>query len=196
MLRKIKTRTKLRRNSATHNLLKSIAIASGVLVISAINPGAGAQIVRAAIAGYFRRKAFDRNRFLRDLKNLQTRNLVDCCELSNGDIRITLTKTGKEKTLVYGLDAMTLKNHDHWDGKWRLVMFDIPNECKTARDMFRKKLKDLKFYQLQKSVFITPYSCESEIDFLASLYEVGKHVLLLSVDGFEGEDKLKNYFDL
>lgn len=187
---------KLRKNSAAHQLLKKVALVSGVFIISTINPIAGTQIVRMALAGYFRRKSFERSRLLRDLKSLQTRNLIEYQELPNKNIRLILTKTGKKKILSFDLDNMILKMRGHWDGKWRVITFDIPNEKRAARDAFRQKLKNLKFHQLHKSVFITPYPCEDEIDFLSSFYEVGKNVLLLTVSHFEGEEKLKHHFGL
>ena len=73
-------------------------------------------------------------------------------------------------------------------------MFDIPHDHKIARDAFRTKLEDLKFYSLQKSVFITPYPCEKEIEFIATVFDVRKHVLILYVSRFEGEEKLKHHF--
>jgi DNA-binding transcriptional regulator PaaX len=89
---------------------------------------------------------------------------------------------------------MKLKRPAKWNGKWRLVMFDIPHGYKRARDAFRQKLKRLEFYPIQKSVFITPYPCEDEIDFLASVFDIRKHVILMNIADFEGEEKLKRHF--
>lgn len=98
--------------------------------------------------------------------------------------------------LKYQIDDIKLKKPAAWDKKWRLVMFDIPQEYRLARDAFRKKLKDLKFHQLQKSVFLTPYPCEDEIDFIAEIFDVRKHTLFLIVEGFEGEEKLRYLFNV
>lgn len=75
-------------------------------------------------------------------------------------------------------------------------MFDIPHNHRTARDALRKKLLDLKFYPLQKSVFITPYPCEDEVDFIASIFDIRKYILILYVVYFEGEEKLKHHFNI
>ncbi|MFH1193313.1 MAG: hypothetical protein V1656_03320 [Candidatus Jorgensenbacteria bacterium] len=185
----------LRKNSRPHQFLKGLAVGSGVLAISIISPVGGARLIQGLIGGYFRKKRFEKEIFLRDLKNLQSRKLVDYRELEHGNVEIKITKLGKETVLKYNLDGIKLKTQT-WDGGWRLITFDIPNHHKAARDAFRKKLKDLKFYPLQKSVFLTPYPCEDEIDFVASIFDVRKYILILYIDHFEGEEKLRHHFKL
>ena len=81
-----------------------------------------------------------------------------------------------------------------WDGKWSLVIFDVPHSQKKIRDALRAKLRELEFYAIQKSVFIVPYKCEDEIDFITTLMGVREHVLILNVASFEGDEKLRHYF--
>ena len=56
------------------------------------------------------------------------------------------------------------------DGEWRIVIFDIPEKFKKAREALRMKLKELGFLELQKSVFIFPYECEDEINFIVEVF--------------------------
>ena len=165
------------------------------MVAATIAPAGGAQIARGLIKDYFRKKRFEREKFLRDLKNLQYRKLVDYQELPNGEIRITLTRLGKQRILEYNIDDIRL-DKKRWDGKWRMVMFDIPHRKKKGRDALRQKLRTLEFYPIQKSVFITPYECEKEIDFVGSFYNVRNHILIFEIGNFEGEEKLKHYFKI
>ena len=187
---------KLRRNSRLFKVLKYLAIGAGVLIVSSIAPAGSPQIIRGIIGDYIRKKRFRREMFLRDLKRLQTRKLVDYQELPDGRIKIILTKNGKEKMLTYNIDDITLATDKKWDGQWRLIIFDVPHGFKKARDAFRLKLKELKFYPLQKSVFITPYPCEDELDFIASFYNIRKYLLILYISHFEGSEKLKYHFNL
>lgn len=60
-----------------------------------------------------------------------------------------------------------------WDGKWRLVIFDIGEEIRILRDSLRDKLKELGFGMLQKSIYISPY------DFTTDMYEFLKAQKLL-----------------
>lgn len=187
---------KLRKGSNPYKILKHLTLGSGALLLSFLAPASAPRILQALYGGYMRRKRFEKERFLNDLKNLQKRELIDYKELSDGTIRIVITKKGKEKVLENQPDEMTLKRPRVWDGTWRLIMFDIPHSVKKGRDALRKKLFDFECYPLQKSVFITPFPCEDEIDFIASCFNVRDYVLILSVSSFEGEEKLKHHFKI
>lgn len=41
-----------------------------------------------------------------------------------------------------------------WDGKWRVVMFDIPEKRREHRERLRRALIELEYEPIQKSVFI------------------------------------------
>lgn len=47
------------------------------------------------------------------------------------------------------------KVSEKWDGVWRVVVFDIPEENKRIRNVLRQTLKVLEFKLLQKSVWIS-----------------------------------------
>ncbi len=185
---------KIKRNYNSYNILKNVMLAGGFIVLSAVAPLSGAIFVREMIRGYFRKKDFERKTFLRDLKRLQIRKLLDFQELPDGSLKIVLSKAGKKKALVYKLDEIKLDKNRRWDGKWRLVIFDIPKTKKGLYQALRLKLRELEFYPIQKSVSITPYKCEDEIDFIATLLGVREHVLILNVDSFEGDEKLRYHF--
>jgi hypothetical protein len=113
----------------------------------------------------------------------------------DGSDTIYITEKGLERALTYRLDTMKLKPRK-WDGKWRAVIFDIPHKNKRFRDLFRRRLQQLRLYQLQKSVFVSPYPCFDEIDFLRELYNVSVDVEYLLIEKIEHDEKLKQYFDL
>lgn len=180
------------RDSKTKQLLKYLAICSGIAILSIVAPLLPLQLLKA----YFRQKRFRRELFLRDLKRLQSRELIDYQEKPDGSIKIILKKKGKQKAIEYKIEEMQIKKPKSWDGKWRLIMFDIPENKKMARNVLRDKIKELGFYRLQKSVFIYPYPCEDEIDFICSVYNIRQYILFFTLSQFEGEEKLRHYFDL
>src|SRR3989344_2297817 len=45
-----------------------------------------------------------------------------------------------------------------WDGKWRILIFDVPEKIRGKRDFLRRELIDFGFYPLQKSVWVYPYN--------------------------------------
>src|SRR3990167_2211250 len=65
---------------------------------------------------------------------------------------------------------------EKWDKKWRVVIFDIPEKSRMARDALRRKLKELEFRELQKSVFVHPYECKKEIDFIIEFFNLRHYV--------------------
>jgi phenylacetic acid degradation operon negative regulatory protein len=83
-----------------------------------------------------------------------------------------------------------------WDKKWYVLIFDIPEKKRSYRDNLTKILKNIGFYQLQKSVWIFPY------DVVGYLYEIlpgfreGDWFEYLIVNKISSHDKLIKYFDL
>jgi len=73
-----------------------------------------------------------------------------------GEIFIRLTSQGNKK-IIRDFPLFSLQNKK-WDGKWRVVIFDIEEINRSARDGLRKKLKELGFGMLQKSVFISAHN--------------------------------------
>ena len=122
--------------------------------------------------------------------------IVDYKEDKDGFTRIVLTKEGQKKALKFKIDEIEIKVPAKWDGKWRIVIFDIPEKFKKAREALRRKLKDLGFLELQKSVFILPYECEDEIDFIVEVFQIRPHVRFVRANYFTNEEQLKIKFGL
>ena len=180
------------KESHTKKILRFVALAGGVAALSLASP----TLPHRLLQEYVRAKKFKKNKLMRDLKRLQKRELIDMEEFADGTIRVRLKKGGKEAVLKYNLETMTLARPKKWDGMWRLVMFDIPSHKNKARDALRCKLKDLGFYQVQKSVFVSPFPCEQEIDALGLFWDVRENILLMHVSYFEGEEKIKHVFNI
>ena len=87
-------------------------------------------------------------------------------------VEIILTKDGEKKALRFKLDDMKIKKPKKWDKQWRIVIFDIPEKFKTAREALRGKLKNIGFVELQKSVFAHPFECEDEINFIVEVFQI------------------------
>jgi DNA-binding transcriptional regulator PaaX len=129
------------------------------------------------------------------LYRLEREGLIER-EDKDGRIALILKEKGKKKALRFKIDDMKIKKPELWDGKWRVVMFDVPNEKKTARDYFQNKLKELGFIQIQKSVYAHPFECEEELNMIRDLFEIKHNVKLMLVDHFEGENKYLGKFGL
>lgn len=132
-------------------------------------------------------KARRRGTLRSTIKRLEKQSIVSWKEI-NGETQLVLTEDGKKKTLQFQVDNLQIKKPEKWDGLWRLVIFDIPEDKRLARGIFRKKLKELEFTQLQRSVFASRYECKDEIDFLRHVLEISPfvhYVLAKEISGVE-----------
>ena len=86
-----------------------------------------------------------------------------------------------------------MKNGGVWDRKWRIIIFDIPQELHRERIKFRRKLKSMGFFMLQKSVFVFPYPCNEEITDLSNILGVTDYVDIIIAEspGLKEQELLK-----
>jgi len=133
--------------------------------------------------------------FIKSISYLKRNRLVSMTE-NDGQQVLILTEDGKKRMLQFNFAKMTIKKPRKWDGYWRIVIFDIPEKRKRGREALRGKLKQLGFYQLQKSCFIHPFDCKSEIDFISEIYEVSQYVNFIVAKEVEGAKQLKQLFNL
>ena len=122
--------------------------------------------------------------------------MIDYRENSDGMVDLVLSEGGKSKILKYNLDKIKIKKPVQWDKLWRLVVFDIPEKKGQGRKALAAKLKELNFYPMQKSVFIHPYECKDEIDFITELFELAPYVRFLRVKDIDIELDLKEWFHI
>ncbi len=118
-------------------------------------------------------------------------------EKKNNQIYISLTEKGRRKAGRFQINALHIPKQKHWDKKWRIVIFDIPDNHRVKREALRGLLKRLKFYQLQKSVWIHPYDCRDETQLLYTFFGFTRKELRLIIAENIGEDEyLQKMFQL
>lgn len=141
------------------------------------------------------KKINERN--LRDtIKRLYKSKLIGYKENEDKTVTIVLSDKGKKKILKYDLDKIQIKKPPRWDHVWRLVAFDIPEDKKPGRTALVAKLKELGFYPMQKSVYIHPYECKDEINFVAEIFNLVPYIRFLRVKDVDIEIDLKKRFGL
>ncbi len=138
----------------------------------------------------------NRQYLYRIVREFKYERLVDWKEQNDGSIKVILTEKGEEWALQFNFEEMKIKKPLSWDGKWRVVLYDIPEKRKKAREALRKKIKELGFYEMQKSVFVFPYPCRDEIDFVTEFFEVRNFVHYGEMMNLSNEAKLKIHFNL
>lgn len=136
-------------------------------------------------------------RNLRDaIKRLYRSRLVDCQENMDGSTLLILSEQGAQRMLRYHMEHITIPKPARWDGLWRIVIFDIPERFKPGRDALSGKLKHLGFISLQRSVFVFPYECRDEVDFLVEMFQLRPYVRYMIVQQIDTALELKHKFGL
>lgn len=108
----------------------------------------------------------------------------------------TVTNKGRELINFHRLENLRISNYKP-DKYWRIFIFDIPEEKRAARDILRSKLYEFNFYQIQKSVYVTPYPCERELNALIKLLAIEEYTIVMIAKSLgRAEDKIRRHYKL
>src|SRR3989344_2018363 len=130
-----------------------------------------------------------------EIRSIYRSKLVKKETNKDGSITLVLTDKGKLRALTYIFEEMRIDRKD-WDGKWRILTFDVPEKVRWGRDALRDKIKKLGFYELQKSVFVFPYDCKNEIDFIIEFFNIRQYVRFGILESIDNEKHLKEIFKI
>ncbi len=159
------------RDGISKKILKILLI-SGAISLVLSSPRGVKQILKQLPKEL---KKFKRKQLMRSLYNLRAKNFVKLIRENENNITVELTENGKTITKEMNIDRIQLEKPEFWDKKWHLVVFDIPEKKKIARESLRMKLKDLGFRKFQHSIWVTPFSCEKEINFIKSVFNLSDY---------------------
>lgn len=183
------------RNYERGELAKDIllAIAAGGAII-------GVSLILATFPGLgYIFKLFDaktsreKDRVRQSLHCLERRGYLQIFR-KGGEECIKITPLGGQMMFQCGITLVRPKKPEKWDELWRLVMFDIPEKRRKARNALRFALQKMGLVQVQKSVFVYPYPCKKEIDFVAGFFKIRKGVTYATANTIEGSTVLKKKF--
>jgi hypothetical protein len=132
----------------------------------------------------------------RAIRRLYDSKLVEIKEDKNGNTILVLSEEGKKKILIYNIENLKLKRQSKWDGHWRLFIFDIPEKFKRERYILSKKLKEIGMYQLQKSVYVYPFECKDELEFIIEYFGLRPYVRFGLLKEIDNELHLRKIFNL
>ncbi len=171
-----------------------LRILAGVGTIGAIFAFPGAAPALGSL--FLGQKQYGRWQTKQVISQLGKRKYVETEYLNDGRVRVKITEAGLTKALTYELENMRLNIPKKWDRKWRVIIFDIPKKYNRVRDLFRMRLKQLGLFKLQDSVYVSPYPCFDEVEFLRELYGVSFTVEYLLVEKLENDQYLRDHFEL
>ena len=96
---------------------------------------------------------------------------------------IILTKKGAEKALKTKLRLEEKKKRS--DGKFQMIIFDIPEKKRYLRDLLRENLQILGYKMLQKSIWVCPHDVLKETEKIIREYSLDQYVKLFLIEEIE-----------
>jgi len=110
--------------------------------------------------------------------------------------RYVLTSEGELALVRRGGLQFINKKPRRWDGKWRVLVFDLPARRRADRDRLRIILRSNGFALLQKSVWVYPHPCDDFVAMLKTKLKIRPFVLYMIVDNIENQEYLEREFNL
>lgn len=179
------------------------AVIDGILRIASMSSFIGISILAPRMAEVLDKptgkiwKKLDQRARDRELRRIvyymKNQGLVDTENYEHG---IKITKAGKKRLSRVNINKIQIVTPKKWDKKWRLIFYDIPESHKVARDALIEKLKQLGFYNLQRSVLIYPYPCRDEITSMTTHWDINQYVTYIETNYIDQEPLLKKKFKL
>ncbi len=125
------------------------------------------------------RKDKNRQQFSRLIYYLKQNNLIEVENLK-GKKAVMLTKKGLSKALTARWIFEEKKKRK--DGKWIMIIFDIPKNHPKARALLRSILKNLGYVLFQHSVWVTPYDISERTEQLLQMHSLDGYVKVFLIE--------------
>lgn len=173
-----------------------IGVAEGVIITSAnILEGPGVSLGKRLDRLTNRKTFSDYYEELYDgFKNLKTNNariilhrLQNKGLIKKNDGDYGLTSLG----LKYFYKLKEPKKEKQWDGKWRLITFDIPENIRRERQWLRIQLLGFDYLPLQKSVFIGKQPLDEDIFKEIIGRKLNNFIRIMTIGEIDDEEILK-----
>ena len=129
----------------------------------------------------------------RSVKNLASMGLIDCFQSENQPY-FRLSKEGKKRLNSNALDDNTALVSNNWDGYWRIIILDIPEERKSEREALRYLLKKAGFVCLKNSVWISVYPYEHLFTNIKKDLELTSEMMILVTNNIDKETEKEFLF--
>ena len=130
-------------------------------------------------------KKQSRKQFAQFVNYLKKKGYIQIAKLKEKK-GILLTPKGKRKALKTKFllePSPELKRRK--DGKFLMIIFDIPEKKRQLRDEFRKILYSLGSQQLQKSVWVSPFDIQKQLEEVIRIYDLENYVRIFLIEEIE-----------
>jgi DNA-binding transcriptional regulator PaaX len=122
----------------------------------------------------------------RSLKGLTEAGFIESVSSGQNDFA-RLTRDGKKKAHSLKLENDTTLLDPTWDGKWRIILLDLPESRKNERESLRYLLKKAGFVCLKNSAWISPYPFEHLFTNIKKDLRLTTEIMILTTDSLDIE---------
>jgi len=192
-MKKMRTETRGRYLPMRNLILRTLAI-GGIMSVALVAPRA-LTLLKKLDRGATNRKNLYR-RITKAITDLERSGLVKTSG-ERGHRNVVLTEKGRTAIDTMYANEYRIPEPAFWDGKWRVVIFDIREKRRKARSQLRLLLYNAGFLRLQDSVWIYPYPCDEFIGLVRAHLKSGTGELLSFVaEAIESDRRLREHFRL
>lgn len=189
-----KVRHRMKRQKIQRAVLTSLYLVAGLsLVMMAPN---AARLLKY-VEKYIGPKQRLNRRISQAINRLRERGLMERVQTDRG---LALRLTAKGARFAVSLEEeerhFEIRKPKRWDGKWRIIIFDIWERRRGVRDRLRTLLQKNGFVKVQNSVWMYPYDCEELLVFLRTNLHLGKGILYIVAEEIEYDEMFRKHFKL
>ena len=189
-----KVKQKAKRLKIQNVVLTSIYFAAGLgLILMAPN---AARLLKY-VEKYIGPKPRLNRRVSQAINRLRERGLIERLQTGRGSaLRLTSEGVRLMTSMEEEEKLFEIRKPKRWDGKWRIVIFDIWERRRGVRDRLRNLLQKNGFVKVQNSVWVYPYDCEELFVFLRTNLRLGKGILYIVAEEIEYDEAFRKHFKL
>ncbi len=192
-MKKMRTETR-GRYLPMRNLILRTLVVSGMISVALVAPKT-ITLLKKIDRGATNRKNLYR-RITQAISDLERAGIVKTSgERAHRNVELT-TKGHATIKAIYAREYR-IPEPAFWDGKWRVIIFDIREKRRKVRAQLRLLLSGAGFLRLQDSVWIYPYPCDEFVGLVRAHLKSGTGEMLSFVaEALESDKRLREHFNL
>lgn len=176
------------------NLILRTLVVGGLISVALVAPKT-ITLLKKIDRGAVNRKNLHR-RITQAISDLERAGLVKTSG-QRGHRNVELTIKGHSAIEAIYASEYRIPETAFWDGKWRVVIFDIREKRRKVRAQLRLLLSGAGFLRLQDSVWIYPYPCDEFVGLVRAHLKSGTgEMLSFVVEALESDKRLREHFNL
>lgn len=124
----------------------------------------------------------------RSIKNLTETGFIETIDSEQHEYA-RLTQRGRQKLASLKLDSRNSLASTAWDGKWRIILLDLPENRKAEREALRYLLKKAGFVMLKNSAWVSPFPFEFMFTNIKKDFGLSSELMIIVTDTLDPETK-------